>query len=200
MVIVWESRMEDVDGEALPFYRCTKEGTVMMEYNEVWCLFCTTGKESSVAERIHEKGWGRAIFPQRVKTIRRNREWTEQSAPLLPGYVFMYMQQRKTNRVELEKLLGVIRVLDYSEPGESTLLGRDREFADWLWHFDGKIGTMQALQVGDRIEIIDGAFRALNGTILRMDRRRQTFLVSLDTEGVIRKVWLTYEVVEKRKK
>ena len=49
----------------------------MMEYNEVWCLFCTTGKESSVAERIHEKGWGRAIFPQRVKTIRRNREWTE---------------------------------------------------------------------------------------------------------------------------
>ena len=113
-------------------------------------------------ERIHEKGWGRAIFRQPVKNIRRNREWTEQSAQLLLGYVFVYMQQRKTNRVALERRSHVIRVLDYSDTSEPTLLGRAREFADWLWRFGGEIGTMQALRVGDWIEIIDGAFRELN--------------------------------------
>lgn len=57
---------------------------------------------------------------------------------------------------------------------------------------------MKALQIGDWSEITDGVFKQLHGTIVRMDRRRRTFLVSLDGSGSIRQIWLTYEVVEKR--
>lgn len=39
---------------------------------------------------------------------------------------------------------------------------------------------MKALQIGDWIEITDGVFKELHGTIVKMDRRRKTFLVSLD--------------------
>ena len=79
------------------------------------------------------------------------------------------------------------------------MAGRDLEFADWVWRNDGNIGAMRALQIGDWIEITDSVFKQLHGTIERMDRRKRTFLVSLGDEGVIRKIWLTYEVIEKRK-
>ena len=91
----------------------------------------------------------------------------------------------------------VIRVLSYGK-GQEALTGRDLEFADWIWRQDGRVGMMKALQIGDWIEITDGAFKALKGTIVKMDRRRKTFLVSLDGAGAVRQIWLTYEVVEKR--
>ena len=55
---------------------------------------------------------------------------------------------------------------------------------------------MKALQIGDWIEIADGVFKALHGTIEQMDRRRKTFLVSLDGAGAVRQIWLAYEVME----
>ena len=56
---------------------------------------------------------------------------------------------------------------------------------------------LKAVQAGDRIRIVDGVFSQLQGTILRMDRRRRTVHVALDTHGAIRQIWLAYEIVEK---
>ena len=36
----------------------------------------------------------------------------------------------------------------------------------------------------------------MRGTIIRVDRRKQTCCVALDTSGIIRQVWLPYELVE----
>ena len=56
---------------------------------------------------------------------------------------------------------------------------------------------MQATQIGDRIEITDGVFKQLHGTITKMDRRRHTIRVALETEGTPKQIWLAYEIVEK---
>ena len=56
---------------------------------------------------------------------------------------------------------------------------------------------MRALQEGDRVEIIDGVFKQLRGRITRMDRRRKTVRVELDTQGAIRHIWLSYEIVDR---
>ena len=50
----------------------------------------------------------------------------------------------------------VIRVLAYGD-GSDVLTGSDLEFIDWLWRLNGRIGVMHARQVGDSIEITDGA-------------------------------------------
>lgn len=163
----------------------------------VRCLFCVTGKEEAVARAVQEKGWGRAIFPQRTSRMRKNKVWAEQLKPLLPGYVFVYSGAEQVEMVDFLALGYVIRVLSYGK-GQEALTGRDLEFADWIWRQDGRVGMMKALQIGDWIEITDGAFKALKGTIVKMDRRRKTFLVSLDGAGAVRQIWLTYEVVEKR--
>ena len=55
---------------------------------------------------------------------------------------------------------------------------------------------MKAARVGDHIEIIDGIFKELRGTIVRMNKRRKKVCVSLDTQGIPMQIWLSYELVE----
>lgn len=169
----------------------------MDQYRTASCLFCTTGKEAYVVQAVEKHGWGRAIFPQRLRTMRVGKQWTETYIPLLPGYVFVYFDGDQVAYEKLATIEHVLRVLDYGA-GQHRLAGRDLEFADWIWRQGGKINAMKALQIGDWIEITDGMFKQLHGTILRMDRRRRSFLVSLEGAGAIQKIWLTYEVVEKR--
>ena len=168
-----------------------------MEYRHVRCLFCNTSKETQVVHSIQENGWGRAIFPQRIKTVMKGGSWINIADPLLPGYVFVYSNEAEDQHAEYQSLESVIRVLTYGDRPE-TLKGRDLEFAGWLWDMQGKIGVMEAVQVNDRIEIIDGVFKKLHGTITKMDRRRRTIRVSLETEGAPKQIWLAYDVVEKR--
>ena len=170
---------------------------IAVEYRHVRCLFCNTGKEEQVVCLIRKKGWGRAIFPQRIKTVLKNGSWTEVTYPLLPGYVFVYSNEEEEQFADLLSLNYVIRVLTYGD-GSDALMGRDLEFADWLWSLHGRIEVMKAVQVGDQVEIIDGIFKQLHGTITKMDRRRRTIRVSLETEGALKQIWLAYEIVEKR--
>ena len=169
----------------------------MEGYQIARCLFCVTGKEESVVKEVHRKDCGRAIFPKRTSAMRVNGKWADTLRPLLPGYVFVYSGREQADGDELSAITHVIRVLRYDQ-GQEALTGRDLEFADWIWRQDGRIDAMKALQIGDRIEITDGAFKDLCGRIVKMDRRRKTFLVSLDGAGAVKQLWLTYEVVEKR--
>ena len=170
---------------------------VLAEYRRVRCLFCNTGKEEQIVRLIQIKGWGKALFPQRIKTMFKNGAWTEVVFPLLPGYVFVFSDGEEDRSAEFLRLGHVIRVLTYGG-GSDTLMGRDLEFADWLWSLNGRIEVMQAVQIGDRIEIVDGVFKRLQGTITKMDRRRRTVRVSLETEGTPKQIWLAYEIIEKR--
>lgn len=165
-------------------------------YHTARCLFCTVGKEESVAETVRRNDWGRAIFPKKAGLVRSGRQCIETLKPLLPGYVFVYSNEGQVCHAELTAVRHVIRVLSY-ELGCDALTGKDLAFADWIWCNHGEIRAMKALQIGDWIEITDGLFKELHGTIVRMDRRRRSFLVSLEGVGIIRQIWLSYEVVKK---
>ena len=163
-------------------------------YAHVRCLFCETGKENSVVNTIHAKGWGYAIFAQSVKVVWRKLDWAETAAPLMPGYVFVYSDEEEERHANYSNTEHVIRVLKYNDGGE-ILTGADLEFADWLWRIDGKVGRMKALRIGERVEIIDGMFKALHGTIIKMNRRRKKMCVSIEMQGNPMKIWLSYELV-----
>lgn len=166
-------------------------------YQQVICLFCQTGKEALVAGVINANEWGYAIFPQRVKTVIRKGQWSEAERPLLPGYVFVYNDGQDYDYGSIRCLSGVIKVLTYDDTGTHLLRGEDLKLADWFWRKGGMIGPVEAIQLGDRVEIVDGVFKELRGKITRMDRRRKTFCIELDGASSIRSLWLTYEVVKK---
>lgn len=169
----------------------------MQEYSHVLCLFCKTGKEQTVAQRITEDGVGTAIFPQRIaKRYNKERKaYVEVSAPLLPGYVFVYLAE-EPGPVNWWTFSGVIRPLGYGDGRRDYLTGSDLAFAQWVWQKEGNISHVKVIQMGDRIEIADGLFSRMRGTIVRVDRRKQTCCVALDTHSIIQQVWLPYELVE----
>ena len=165
-------------------------------YTHAHCLFCETGKEEHVVRAIHESEWGYAIFAQRVKVVWKNHEHREETTPLLPGYVFVYSDRKDTSGIDYQKIPHVIRILSY-ENGVDKLTGRDLEFADWLWHQGGTIGLMKAVQIGDRVEIVDDLFKGLHGKITRMNRTRKNISVMLNTKSTPMQIMLSYEIIEK---
>ena len=167
----------------------------MDRFEQARCLFCETGKEKRVVHAIGENGWGRAIFARRIRYIKRNREWEKVEFPLLPGYVFVYTEREEIRNTEYQKIPHVIRALRY-EDGQEELTGNDLKFADWLWRMNGEIGVIQTVRVGDRIEVADGTFRELHGTIEHVNRRQRKVYVTLDTQSISMHTWLAYEQVE----
>lgn len=166
----------------------------MDNYMHVRCLFCETGKEKQVVKAIHDNQWGHAIFAQRTTIVWKNHEHKEEILPLLPGYVFVYANHEDISQADYSRIPSVIRVLAY-ENGSDRLMGEDLEFANWLWHHGGKIGIMRAVQVGDRVEIIDDMFKGLRGTITRMNRTRRKVHVKLDTQSISMELSLSYKVI-----
>lgn len=165
-------------------------------YEEARCLFCETGKEKRVVHAIGENGWGRAIFARRIRYIKKNGDWEKVEFPLLPGYVFVYTERDERQAREYQKIPHVIRALRY-ENGQEALTGDDLKFADWLWRMNGEIGVIQTVRVGDRIEVADGTFRELHGTIEHVNRRQRKVYVVLDTQSISMHTWLAYEQVER---
>ena len=164
----------------------------------VRCLFCETGKEPWVVNAIRTKGWGEAIFAQRVKEVWRNGAWAEVNVPLMPGYVFVYATEEEERGAGYGGIEHVIRLLKYND-GREVLEGADLAFAEWLYGIDGKVGKMQAIREGEKVKIVDGVFRALHGTVVRMNRRRRKMCVLIEMQGHPVQIWLSYELVDKEK-
>jgi len=164
------------------------------QYEVVRCLFCLTGREQLVADRINASGVARAIFPFKVKRSRYRGTWKEITAPLIPSYVFVY-SDATLRAADLVKEPDVIRVLKYGEDFEGALIGDDRVFADLLWAQGGKIGILKAIRVGERVEIVDGLFKALKGRVITMDKRKQAAKVELDVVGSLKNIWLSFDYI-----
>ena len=136
----------------------------MCGYTYARCLFCTTGKEEVVVRAIEESGHGQALFPQRMKKILKNGAWIERPTALLPGYVFVYSDEETVNFSGFPGAQHVIRMLTYGD-GSNALIGRDREFADWLWRLHGRVVFIQGLIFGVSISIVVVFFRQFHGSI-----------------------------------
>lgn len=170
----------------------------MKEYDCVLCLFCLSGKEQEAAASINRQGCGKALFPQKTKYHRGKNEWLNIKAPIIPGYVFVYLREDEAKCVySFKKIPQVIRILHYGDEDAWRLVESDLAFADWVWRQNGTIDTIDAIQIGDHIEIVDTALKHLHGRVSRMDRRRRTVMLELEGAGMINNVWLPYQVIEK---
>ncbi len=171
-----------------------------MECNQVVCLFCQSGMEAKLVSYIAFRGYGKAIFPQKKQSQlhKKAHKGETDSAPLMMGYVFFYVEDDiETWWTDLQKREELIRVLHYGDEEEPWLVGQDLSFAQWIWNQNGIIEKVAVMQVGDRIKIVDSAFRDMNGQICKVDRRKQTCQIELDGNSMIKHLWLPYDIIEK---
>ncbi len=170
----------------------------MKEYDCVLCLFCLSGQEKDAVVLINQQACGRALFPQKTKCFRGKNEWLNEQVPIIPGYVFVYLREDEAKHIySFTKLPPVIRILNYGDENTWRLKESDLAFADWVWNQNGLINTIEAVQIGDRVEIVDTELKHLRGKVIRMDRRKKTVLLEMDGAGMINHVWLPYQIIQK---
>ncbi len=146
----------------------------------------STGKENLFVEsgEKNEAEFEREysiIFPQRVLKIKKSGKFTEKKAAVFPGYVFIRSEEITPDTYHsVRKLKGFYRFLpNNQEP--LPLKGKD---LDILKHFIS-FGCVANISVAvfdenDRIQILDGPLKGLEGQIIKVDRRKGRAKVKLD--------------------
>lgn len=158
------------------------------------CVFCITGKEQQVAERIQ------AACPEVCAIVMRQLKYrtckkvkTREESIAFPGYVFFKAP------AELEPLRqfprqNLIRVLQ-SGDSKWQLTGEDKRFIKWIFRYDGLLGFSQAYREGDQVRIISGPLKDMEGKVTRVDKRGCSGQVLLSFYGKEIPVWLGFELI-----
>jgi len=185
----FSEKSREKSGEAMPWPQ---------ERRQVYCLFCETGRETQVEALMRKIGY--EIIPSTaeyrvVKGGKQGREWR----PILPGYVFFTAQTGP----DWKKITGLDHVyypLGYSD-STHALRGEDLDFVRWLLRRASGtgasgIGLSRVVRVGTKIKVVDGPLKDYEGSIVKVNLRRGCAAVEISTEGVVRRVWLGFEVME----
>ena len=160
------------------------------------CIFCITGKEAAVADRIQKTCSDvRAIVARqhKIKSVQGKKHIEE--IALFPGYVFF----NASTDLEVASLFpkeNTFAILK-TELGDWRLYGADARFAQWLFSYDGLISFSKAYQEGDRIRIISGPLKDLEARITHIDKRNESGKVAIQFCNREISAWLGFEIVEK---
>ena len=161
----------------------------------VYCLFCATEKSGVIARTAEERFHCRAISPRQVQHTWSKGKMIDRENDLLPGYVFLYCQEKSENPAAFRTLNGVIRCL-CDTAGQYELAGQDEQFALMLLSKDGIIGKTSVYQEGQRIHICKGAFEGLETKILKVNRRNHRIQIEIPFAMRPVKTWVEYEIAE----
>ena len=158
------------------------------------CLFCKTGKEQIVINRIHIScPDARAITMRKIKYRTCQKIKRTEETIVLPGYVFFrvpsYIEPSAVFPME-----DVIRLL--SMDSDWRLHGADKQFACWLFQYDGLLGLSKAYRVDDRVRIVSGPLKDMEGKIRRVDKRGCSGQVVLSFNGKEITTWLSFELID----
>lgn len=159
------------------------------------CLFCITGKENIVANclQIYNKN---VCAKAACQTMRHTSQGVTrlQNDVILKGYVF-FKTSADASITGLLPPNDILSVLSYSD-GDWRLSGDDQEYAKWIFKYNGVLPLSKAYKVGDRIFIIDGPLKDLEGSITRIDKRNRSGQVTINFAGREQKVWLGFDIVK----
>ena len=158
------------------------------------CVFCITGKEQALADRIQSTCPNvQAITMRQMKYRTHKKVKTQEEAIVLPGYIF-FKAPVDMEPSECFPRQDILRVLT-PEKWHWQLMGEDEKFAHWLFQYNGLLDFSKAYREGDRIKIISGPLKDMEGQITRIDKRGCSGQVVLSFNGKSIPVWLGFELI-----
>ena len=165
----------------------------------VYCLFCETGKSKYVMRAAEIIFGCYTLSPRQIQHTWRKGKMTDIPRDLLPGYVFLYLEEDVLEPSRLLQIPSVIRCLRDSS-GTFELRDYDKRFALMLLEKDGIIGKTPVYEEKDRIRLTEGAFAGLKATILKVDHRAHRMQIEIPFAGRLVKTWVEYEIVTPEEK
>lgn len=170
--------------------------TQSAQENAYGCIHVKVGDEEDVAKTIEK------LFPEiEVYTIKqlkhksRNSQRSHSTNNMLPGYILINAD-RAFPVSRILSISSVYSILSYDNH-EWYLRGEDLFFAEWIFENRGLIGISVVYAQGDEIRIIDGPLKAVEGKIIRIDKRNRNAQISLGCKLNDIKVWLAFEWIVK---
>ena len=148
-----------------------------------------------IAKLMEIRGAERAFSPQIIRKQRKQGENVKKQFDLLPGYVFIYNEERLTDYRFFFGIDGVIRRVGRTETGYE-LAGADLDFAMKLLEKDGVVGSMKVCRVGDEVTLEDPLFSGCRGTVTEIDCRKERAKVEFVFDRNSCSTWISLEAVK----
>ena len=160
-----------------------------------YCLFCLTQRCKVIAKLMEIRGAERAFSPQIIRKQRKQGENVKKQFDLLPGYVFIYNEERLTDYRFFFGIDGVIRRVGRTETGYE-LAGADLDFAMKLLEKDGIVGGMKACHIGDEVTLEDPLFSGCEGKVTEIDYRKERAKVAFVFDNQKREIWVSIDEIK----
>ena len=166
----------------------------------VYCLFCRTQRCSRIAQLLEIKGEGirRAFSPKILSRQRKQGLNIDRERDLLPGYVFIFSDERLLDYKMFSGIDGVIRRVGRTETGYE-LEGADREFAVGLFGQDGKVGALKMISVGETVQLENSLFDGSEGVVTKIDYRKERARVDFRFDGNDCHTWIAVDGIRPMK-
>ena len=160
-----------------------------------YCLFCLTQRCKVIAKLMEIKGADRAFSPQIIRKQRKQGENIRKQFDLLPGYVFIYNEEKLTDYRIFYGMDGVIRRVGRRDDGYE-LEGPDLDFATKLLEKDGLVGAMKVCHIGDEVALTDPLFSGSEGKVVAIDYRKERAKVAFVFDNTKREIWVSLDEVK----
>ena len=140
------------------------------------------------------RGAGRAFSPRIIRKQRKKGENLERRFDLMPGYVFIYSEERLTDYRIFFGMDGVIRRVGRQDNGYE-LEGPDLDFAMKLLEIDGLVGSVKVYRTGDKVMLEDPLFSGCRGRVVQVDFRKERAKIEFVFDGNGSSTWVSLEDV-----
>lgn len=149
------------------------------------------------AENLMTGRDGRFVWPRRALSIRKEGVTRESIAPLYPGYLFWETRELSDRSImALRGGIGFIKFLR-SDYDIAPLCRREHElFSELIAYGEVIKKSSVVFDENNRIRVIDGPLRHLEGNIVKVDRRKGRAKVALSFHGRTIVADLGFEVLE----
>jgi transcriptional antiterminator NusG len=171
-----------------------------MQYYTIHVL---TSSEDDFARRmLPHLGQGRLIIPKKMMPIRRGGKKLQELSPVFPGYIFIESEgilDELDTYWRIRRTPGFVRFLRESS-SPTPLSARDVLLLRHFISFGDFADTSRVtFDENDRIVVLEGPLKGLEGRIVKVNRRKGRAKVLLDMYGESFPIDLGFEVVERVK-
>ena len=163
-----------------------------------YCLFCRTQRCARIARLLEIRGVRRAFSPKILSKQRKLGLNIERERDLLPGYVFLFSDERLAGYDAFAGIDGIIRRVGRTEAGYE-LEGADRDFAMGLLGKNGKVGALKMVKLGETVRLEDPLFEGSEGVVTKIDYRKERARVDFRFEGNDCHAWIAVDSIQSMK-
>lgn len=140
------------------------------------------------------------IFLTRELQIRKQGVVSVEEKPVFPSYVFLESEGELLDGTlaELKKIPGFCKFLN-SNKDISPLVDKDLEVIKHFMKIGEKLGSsLVRFDENDRIVVLEGPLKGLEGNIVKVDRRKKRAKVQMDIKGYLHTFDLGFEDIGER--